>query len=74
MKDTPTWSAVLVALIGMTASGVAFSYSTFVTIRERDILKGIYEERLVSLERKQDEVLKAVGRIEGKLDSIRENQ
>lgn len=63
----PGWLVGLVSL-GVVACGtVSWAYSTFVTIRERDVLRIANSERLESIEKKQDAMNEKLDRIIEKL-------
>lgn len=52
----PGWLIGLISFSITCGSGVSWAYSTFVTIRERDVFRSINDKRLESIERKQDEL------------------
>lgn len=57
------WIHLAIAIALNSGGVVVWGYSTFVTIRERDMVKAIFEERLARIEQKQDQA-------NDKLDSL----
>ena len=54
--NLPTWALMIATVAGVLASTVSWSYSTFVTHREADMIKITSEERQKSIEAKLDKM------------------
>lgn len=50
----PGWVAGLTGLLVINSAVVSWAYGTFVTIRERDMMKPFYDSKLESMDRKLD--------------------
>jgi hypothetical protein len=61
---------VIATFIGLIVGVPVFAYSTFVTIRERDLIRGMYDERLKSIEHSQDVITNTQSLMSGKLDAL----
>lgn len=78
MEDKPRGGgvqglALILAVAGIVSSVVVvpvWAYSTFVTIRERDVLRGINQDRLGKIEQKIDSLGTSQVLMDGKLDVI----
>lgn len=50
----PGWFIGLIGLAATGCGGISWAFGTFVTIRERDAIKSVFEKRLDSIEKKLD--------------------
>lgn len=64
------WTGFLITLIGAVAVVVVWAYSTFVTRSERDAMREIYNQRLVTVEGSTSRLLESNAGLSGKMDSM----
>lgn len=64
------WAQFLMGLGGAVAVVVVWAYSTFVTRSERDAMREIYNQRLMTVEASTSRLLESNAGLSAKLDSM----
>lgn len=59
----PAWFIGVIGMVLVTSGGVSWAYGTFVTIRERDLVRSLFEQRLAGIEAGQRIIEEKVDRL-----------